>query len=107
MTNEEAIAWFKNAVPKNCLECPKEHDYSCSYANSLRCEAYMLARIALRGQMERKRGKAVRISEDIDSNDTLIRMDRQCNQCGALITHTDNFCPHCGADMRGAKHEAD
>ena len=46
-------------------------------------------------------GKAVPIYSDIDYEDTLIRMDRQCNKCGALITQMDNYCPNCGAKMDG------
>lgn len=31
-----------------------------------------------------------------------------CNQCGYNIGfHTENFCPHCGARMKGVKHEND
>ena len=45
-------------------------------------------------------GKAVPIYSDVDYEETLIRMDRQCNKCGALITQMDNYCPNCGADMR-------
>ncbi len=25
----------------------------------------------------------------------------KCSECGELDTYTDNFCPNCGADMRG------
>ena len=43
--------------------------------------------------------KAVPVRADIDYDDTLIRMDRQCSRCGALITQWDHFCPSCGANM--------
>lgn len=29
----------------------------------------------------------------------------KCDQCGHEKTETSNFCPHCGADMRGNKNE--
>ena len=48
-------------------------------------------------------GKAVRIPAGFDSDDTLIRMDRLCSECGALITQMDNYCPNCGAKMDGEK----
>lgn len=28
-----------------------------------------------------------------------------CNQCGNLNNISSNFCPNCGADMRGDKNE--
>ena len=29
----------------------------------------------------------------------------QCSECGRRDTHIYNFCPNCGADMRGDKNE--
>jgi hypothetical protein len=52
-------------------------------------------------------GKAVRIRSDIDYEDTLIRMDRQCDECDALITQMDNYCPNCGAKMEEKVEYAD
>lgn len=34
----------------------------------------------------------------------------ECDQCGKVFRNTfapKNFCPNCGADMRGDKHETD
>lgn len=104
MTREEAIKWFENAVPKNCSECPKEHDYSCSYANSLRCEAYMLARIALHEQMERKRGEWEKV---IPSKSAAKWSTKVCCSVCRVTGYTRyNFCPNCGADMRGEQNES-
>ena len=50
-------------------------------------------------------GKAVHIRPDIDCAYTLIRMDRQCDRCGALITKHDNYCPNCGAIMDGERKD--
>ena len=102
MTNEEAIAWFEKAVPKNCLECPKEYDYSCSYANSLRCEAYMLARIALREQMERKHGEWIETENDeIVCSVCGIRIPEMYSNADSILKSECRFCHSCGADMRG------
>ena len=30
-----------------------------------------------------------------------ILMDRECEKCHCLMLITDNYCPNCGADMRG------
>lgn len=64
MTREEAIKWFENAVPKNCSECAKEMNISaggwvssCNHSDSLRCEAYSIARAALREQEERSKAE--------------------------------------------------
>lgn len=51
MTELEAIQWFEQAVPGTCSECPKQSS-SCRNADSLRCEAYRLARSALYTQQK-------------------------------------------------------
>ena len=45
---------------------------------------------------ERKKGKAIVKS-------TGYRGYWACDQCGTEIKCTDNFCRHCGADLRGEK----
>lgn len=50
-------------------------------------------------------GKAMPVSIDIDSDYTLIRMDRQCSECTALMTKYDNYCPMCGAKMDGDEND--
>ena len=47
-------------------------------------------------------GEAVPIRSNIAYDKTLIRMDRQCNRCGALINQKDSYCPGCGAKMVAA-----
>lgn len=40
-----------------------------------------------------------------------IAMERYCSECGQLLTSAKtvrmNFCPNCGADMKGEKYETD
>lgn len=30
-----------------------------------------------------------------------------CSQCNGEVIRQTDYCPHCGADMRGAEHETD
>ena len=49
---------------------------------------------------ERKRGKWL----ETDSHEPCWY---KCDQCGRLHDFLDNYCPNCGADMRGETHETD
>ena len=49
---------------------------------------------------ERKRGKWI----ETDSHEPCWY---KCDQCGRLHDFLDNYCPNCGADMRGETHETD
>lgn len=51
-------------------------------------------------QPERKRGEWKDRGEDY-----MIRWI--CSECGRKETHVYNFCPDCGADMRGDENEID
>ena len=54
---------------------------------------------------ERKKGKWRRRLVDCGFN-----ADWHCSRCGwktSLEEHGYNFCPNCGADMRGENHETD
>ena len=48
---------------------------------------------------ERKRGKWI-----YQYRDGFGTLKGQCNQCGRTYS-VDNFCAHCGADMRGEQDE--
>ena len=77
MTREEAIAVLENERPA-CGE-------KVTYSEGEICEAYEMAIEALR-QPERPKGRWV--------NGT-------CTECGQVDFSKPNFCPECGADMRG------
>ena len=53
-------------------------------------------------QPERKKGKWVLTMEGNSFR-------HQCNQCNTLYPNANgyNFCPNCGADMRGKQDESD
>ena len=50
--------------------------------------------------VERKRGKWIDLGKD-----RIIRW--QCSECGRKDTHIYNYCPDCGAEMRGEANEHD
>lgn len=55
--------------------------------------------------VERKRGEWLEglvIQTDISA-----LYDYTCSECGIVSSRESNFCPNCGADMRGEQHEAD
>lgn len=56
-------------------------------------------------QPERKKGKWIKHIDDLFPAESTL----ECNVCHheQPITIDDNFCPYCGADMRGEQDEAD
>jgi len=87
MTREEAIDVLIHNYPSTCF--------------TDLCEAVEIAIQALSAQPERKKGKWIEV------DDYYNRISGRCSICGweALLYETDvvgmDFCPNCGADMRG------
>ena len=56
-------------------------------------------------QSERKRGNWINIRYSIYDNDS----QAECDQCGATVhnnfSSVINYCPNCGAEMRGPENE--
>jgi rubrerythrin len=52
---------------------------------------------------EVKHGEWIEIIKDIGRGRTLIKY--QCNKCDVYTAKELNYCPNCGADMRGVKDE--
>lgn len=42
--------------------------------------------------------------EWIECKGTIVKFYK-CNKCGVYHEYKTNFCPHCGADMRGGKND--
>lgn len=100
MTREEAIKWFENSVPKNCSERHKEMDFSvggcvtrCNYSDSLRCEAYFLARAALCEQEERIKG--CRWCWNFQKNPKIVISGHGNKEFVVFF----DFCPMCGRKL--------
>ena len=74
MTNKEAINLLDNLI--GMVEDNQNSDYD---------QALKMAIDALK-QLERKRGQWI---------------DLKCSICGQVDMSKPNFCPNCGADMRG------
>ena len=69
------------------------------------CKAVDLAIKALSAQPERKKGRWLHKW----SGDGSVWLEQNCSECGVTFEEEPinyNFCPHCGADMREEKHEA-
>lgn len=111
MTNEEAIEILKQR--KVCMECVVEPSdcYKCIAAFNLAIKALETGEVYMTGEdynlyMEGyKAGKKdfePKQGEWIDTGDMeeYWSEEYQCSVCGAK-DHWHNFCPNCGADMRG------
>jgi len=55
--------------------------------------------------VERVRGEWIYspTSETVSGTDAT--MNEMCSVCGERAVEDSNFCPNCGADMRGEEHE--
>ena len=49
---------------------------------------------------ENPQGKWVMVGTWYDDYDNL---KFKCNQCGRIVNDRENYCPKCGADMRGSQ----
>lgn len=85
-------------------------------------DRYFAAQIAAKDQYERgyKQGyeqglkDAVRQGEWVNTRTSAfcpyeMEVEEKCSLCGRYVyrygtQHQDNFCPECGADMRGVQH---
>ena len=96
MTNEEAI---------RKLKCQKGEYLDNWVDYSGVAKAYDMAIKAL-AEPERKKGKW--IPQDFNKSDgmitTAVYYYPKCSECGCNANYT-NFCPNCGADMRGEQNE--
>ncbi len=68
--------------------CNPHRDTGTQWDDAMECAIKAL------GEPERKKGKSIVKS-------TGDRSYWVCDQCGTEIKYTDNFCRHCGADLRG------
>ena len=102
MTNEEAIDVLKHNYPSACF--------------TDLCEAVEIAIQALSIEPERKKGKWVHgreIAREMvgDTVAAIFYEGWQCSECKCIVEEEReplwNFCPSCGADMRGEQDGRD
>lgn len=102
----------KDAIEAHCELCPDQH-ICCPVRNGNICPDVEVFKLIPSAQPERKKGEWEEIevipeAYDIAGVKTWASMMR-CNQCGfttfAIEGHFAqyDFCPSCGADMRGER----
>lgn len=89
MTNKEAVKYLIAPIVTSTRPSAEYAEYS------KQKEAYELA---IKSLEERSQGKWIIKPKENSQSAILI-----CNKCGHFIqiTSDKNFCPNCGADMRG------
>ena len=90
----------QQAIDAHCELCPDKY-ICCPVRNGNICPDYEVFRLLPSAQPERKTGKWI-------DNDKI--NFPQCSECGMWIDVMQqsgemNFCPNCGADMRGENDE--
>ena len=87
-------------MPNNCYDCYRNMyciaGIDGGWRPDKRIEGCPLVEIE-----ERKVGKWIEIW-DLDH---LVVLAYQCSECGIMINTKSNYCPNCGAEMRGDKNE--
>ena len=73
----------------------KEFDRFMGQRNQVDCDIYAIKQLPS-AQPEQRKGKW----KDFWGS-------YQCSCCNMTNAYEDNFCPNCGADMRGDKHKTD
>lgn len=93
MTRGEAVNWIIN-ISADIGKA--EHRELWHYEQAL-----LEIREMLESEPERKTGKWIKT----DKHDIYYQLGYECSVCGVLTTCHGNYCPNCGADMRGEGHE--
>lgn len=102
---------YMDKLPYNCDCCPCNDDcYRCGLSGDLfdehdidtgRMKNCKLKRLA--DVRENVRAKMDIIEVGIQGKDKIYTY--ACSNCGHVCDMQDNFCRHCGADMRGDNHD--
>lgn len=91
MTNKEAIEHLKNINSR----------YPCSLDTTFQDECEMIAlNLAIKALEERPKGEWIE-GEEWEDSDGGWGWWQKCSVCRESIHSRKNFCPNCGADMRG------
>ena len=93
------VMMFPDTV-EEFMESYKVTDVEHVYSNGVEFVPIYRMRQWFQHQPERKKGKWL----ETDSHEPCWY---KCDQCGRLHDFLDNYCPNCGADMRGDRNETD
>jgi len=119
ISRQAAIELVKDVCDAIMSGCKRHYDSEVGdevYDDTLEVDAILKCNKGIRNalrdmpsaQPERKKGRW--ISQDFNKHDgmisTLVYYYPKCSVCGHTANYT-NFCPNCGADMRGEDDETD
>ena len=79
-----------------------KEDINVYFADSYRLIDTIVERIEAMPTIERKTGKWI---DETFEPWGLVYHPYKCNQCGEHSEANSNYCPNCGADMRGREDE--
>ena len=91
MTREEAIKIIDNLHLIGCGRNQHEDDLKINVALDMAIEALK----------DRPQGEWIKYESPMDYDDGKDAWD--CSLCGAMVGKRMDFCPNCGADMRGER----
>ena len=89
--------------------CERWHEGICHEDNKLcdlKCEAWTEARFLYdRGYRKQSEGEWIEHVRIARKNNLPPLYHYQCSLCGVYLAKRANFCPNCGAKMKGADNE--
>ena len=95
---------IKEIIHALLVHANKEIDCNlCPYYNRVDCDE-LLINDAVHLIITQYRPQAEWIP-NIQKSSSFINPGRHCSLCGKNVEFSENYCPNCGAEMRGIKNE--
>ena len=95
---------MKEYIEKSFTKDHLQLESDCGYVKTMEDVFKVIDALPAADVVERKRGEWKPIGQIVR---TPYIPNYFCTVCGARPIQIGNFCPNCGADLRGEKHEAD